>query len=123
MNPNWPDVPYERWRETCSALHRYAQIVGKYRLARTPWVNHSWHATFYIDARGLTTALVPDGPGGVQISFDLLGHTVIGATTDGRRGNFVLQPMSVAEFHARFLELLRSLGAPCTFSGVASTWR
>ena len=33
----WPDIPYEAWRETCSALHLYTQIIGKYRLARTPW--------------------------------------------------------------------------------------
>jgi hypothetical protein len=111
MNSGWPDIPYAPWRETCSAIHLYAQIVGKYRLARTPWVNHSWHATFYIDARGLTTALIPDGPGGVQISFDLLGHAVTGAATDGSRAEFALGPMSVAEFHARFLDLLRSLGA------------
>jgi len=26
----WPDIFYEPWRETCSALHLYAQIVGKY---------------------------------------------------------------------------------------------
>jgi hypothetical protein len=47
----WPNIPYEPWRETCSALHIYLQIAGKYRLGRTPWVNHSWHATFYVTAR------------------------------------------------------------------------
>jgi Family of unknown function (DUF5996) len=57
----WPEIPYDAWSETCYALHLYLQIVGKYRLARTPWVNHSWHATFYVNARGLTTSLVPDG--------------------------------------------------------------
>lgn len=111
MSSGWPDIPYESWRETCSALHLYTQIVGKYRLARTPWVNHSWHATFYVDARGLTTSLIPDGPGGVQITFDLLGHTVTGAATDGRRAEFALGRMSVASFHTRFVDLLRSLDA------------
>jgi hypothetical protein len=44
---SWPALPYNDWAETetCSALHLWTQIVGKYRLARTPWVNHSWHAT------------------------------------------------------------------------------
>ena len=50
MTAIWPAIPYEEWRETCSALHLYAQMVGKYRLARTPWVNHSWHATLYVNA-------------------------------------------------------------------------
>ena len=63
MSAPWPDIPYETWQETCSALHLYTQIVGKYRLARTPWVNHSWHATLYVDARGLTSSLVPDAAG------------------------------------------------------------
>ncbi len=106
----WPDIPYPPWRETCAALQLYAQIAGKYRLARTPWLNHSWHATLYVNARGLTTSLVPDGPGGIEITFDLVDHAVTGAATDGRTARFALGPMSVAEFHARFLDLLRTLG-------------
>jgi hypothetical protein len=111
VSSGWPDIPYEPWRETCSALHLYTQIVGKYRLARTPWVNHSWHATFYVTGRGLSTSLVPDTPGGVEIEFDLLDHQVIGSTTQGRHSAFALEPMSVATFHTRFNDLLRSLEA------------
>jgi hypothetical protein len=111
MSSEWPDIPYQPWRETCAALHLYSQIVGKYRLARTPWVNHSWHATLYVNARGLTTSLVPDASGGVEIALDLLDHAVVGTTTRGGRERFSLGPMSVAEFHSRFIELIRSLGA------------
>lgn len=117
MSTTWPDIPYEPWRETCSALHLFTQIVGKYRLARTPWINHSWHATLYVNARGFTTSLVPDGPGGIEVIFDLLDHAVIGTTTDGRRAEFPLGPMSVSEFHARFLDLVRTLGGTPRFDG------
>jgi len=113
----WPDIPYAPWRDTCAALHLYAQVVGKYRLARTPWVNHSWHATFYVNARGLTTSLVPDAPGAVEIVLDLVDHAVTGSVVGGRRASFALGPMSVAEFHARFLDLLRGLGADPLFHG------
>jgi hypothetical protein len=113
----WPDIPYEPWRETCTALHLYAQIVGKYRLARTPWVNHSWHATFYVNARGLTTSIIPDGAVDVEIAFDLLDHAIISTTTDGRRAGFPLGPMSVAGFHARFLDLIGQLGGGPQFDG------
>ncbi|WP_448204873.1 DUF5996 family protein [Azospirillum sp. sgz302134] len=106
----WPDIPYEPWRDTCAALHLYTQIVGKYRLARTPWVNHSWHATLYVNGRGLTTGLIPDGPGGVEVAFDFIDHAVVGCATDGRSGRFALGPTTVAGFHARFLELLTWLG-------------
>jgi hypothetical protein len=116
MTP-WPDIPYGAWRKTCTALHLYTQIVGKYRLARTPWVNHSWHATLYLDARGLTTSLVPDGPGGVEISFDLLDHALTGRASDGLTARFELGPMSVAAFHARFQRLLVDIGATPDFHG------
>jgi hypothetical protein len=117
MPLSWPDIPYERWRETCTALHLYSQIVGKYRLARTPWVNHSWHATLYVNARGLTTSLVEDGPGGIEIVLDLVEHAVVGHASDGRSARLRLGPTSVADFHARFLGLVRELGGTPTLHG------
>ena len=116
VNPMWPEIPYPPWRETCSALHLYAQIVGKYRLARTPWLNHSWHATLYVNARGLTTSLVPDGAG-IEILFDLVDHAVIGMAGDGRRAEIPLKPMSVAGFAAQFGELVAQIGGTPAFHG------
>jgi hypothetical protein len=43
MHEGWPAIPYGDWAPTCEVLHRFLQILGKYRLAHTPWVNHSWH--------------------------------------------------------------------------------
>lgn len=118
LDRRWPALPYVAWRETCAALHLYLQIVGKYRLARTPWLNHSWHATFYVNARGLATPLIPDGLGGIQIAFDLLDHAVLGTAVDGRSERFALEPMTVAAFHARFLELVRALGGTPKLHGL-----
>ncbi len=106
----WPDIPYDAWHETCAGLHLYTQIVGKYRLARTPWVNHSWHATLYVYARGLTSSVVPDGPGGIEVQLDLIDHVVIGTATDGRVARFAMGSMSVADFLERFLGLVGDLG-------------
>jgi uncharacterized protein DUF5996 len=117
MSATWPDIPYAAWRETCSALHLYTQIVGKYRLARTPWINHSWHATFYVNARGFTTALVPDGALGIEVVFNLLDHVVTASATSERSAEFPLEPMSVAEFHGRFRDLIRSIGGTPEFHG------
>ena len=75
MNDAWPDIPLESWKESCTTLHLWTQIVGKYRLRRTPWVNHGWHATFYVTARGLTTSLIPLGSRSVQFDFDFLSHS------------------------------------------------
>jgi hypothetical protein len=117
LNVSWPDIPYEPWRETCSALHLYTQIVGKYRLARTPWINHSWHATFYVNARGFTTSIIPDGPGGIEIAFDFIEHAVVGTATDGKTARIALGPMSVADFHTQFNEMVRQLGGTADFDG------
>lgn len=113
----WPEIPYVAWRETCAALHRYAQIVGKYRLARTPWINHSWHATLYPNARGFTTGLVPDVRGDIELSFDLIDHQVVGSATDGGTARFALEPMSVASFQKRLLDLIHALGGTPKLDG------
>ncbi|NDV87514.1 N-acetyltransferase [Aurantimonas aggregata] len=116
MARHWPDIPYLAWRETCQALQLYLQIVGKYRLAHTPWLNHSWTATFYVTARGLTTSPVPDGPG-IEIVFDLIDHRVIATSSDGGIVSFALEPMTVAGFHARFVALIDELGGTPRFHG------
>ncbi len=90
----------------------WLQIVGKFRLANSPWVNHSWHATFYVTARGLTTSLIPGRDGGYEVVFDFVDHVLRVTTTDGREEAISLAPMPVASFHERFLGALARLGAP-----------
>ncbi|MEQ9815520.1 MAG: DUF5996 family protein [Azospirillaceae bacterium] len=116
MTNKWPDVDYLSWRETCSALQLYLQIAGKYRLAHTPWLNHSWNATFYVTPHGLASSPIPDGPG-IEILFDLREHRVVGACGNGRKASFDLGPSTVATFHARFVQLISDLGGTPTFNG------
>lgn len=117
-SPRWPEIPWTLWRETCEALKLYGQIIGKYRLAHTPWINHSWHATFHVTARGLTTSPIPDGAGVIEVMFDFLDHVVEAQASDGRRERFALGPMSVAEFHRRFVDLLDAVGGTGLFHGI-----
>jgi predicted GNAT family acetyltransferase len=116
MTDKWPELDYLSWRETCSALHLYLQIAGKYRLAHSPWMNHSWNATFYVTPIGLASSPIPDGPG-IEILFDLREHRVVGTCGDGRTSSFALEPMTVAAFHARFVRLISDLGGTPTFNG------
>ena len=51
----WPALHYVAWRDTAATLQRWTQIVGKVRLALTPWLNHGWHVPLYVTARGLGT--------------------------------------------------------------------
>ena len=107
---DWPALPYGEWRETCDALHLWAQIAGKYRLARTPWVNHSWHATLYVTPRGLTTGPVPDAGGAVALTFDLHDHRFVAEAENGARGSFPLGPMAVADFFGLAKRAIASVG-------------
>lgn len=120
MKIEWPEIPYTPWRDTCSALHLYTQIIGKYRLARTPWINHSWQASLYVNARGFTTGIIPDGSGGIEVAFDLLDHKVLGSNSDGRTAQLSLAPGTVAGFHARFREMVGTLGGNADFHGAPS---
>jgi hypothetical protein len=112
---SWPEIPYARWKPTGESLHMWTQIVGKFRLAQTPWINHSWQATFYVTARGLTTSLIPGALNSYEVVFDLTEHRLQIEASDGRGETLALEPMSVAQFHARFVDALAGLGAPTKF--------
>src|SRR5215472_12442421 len=59
QNPHWPALPLEAWEPTRATLHMWTQIVGKVRLALTPYTNHWWQVPLYVTARGLTTSPIP----------------------------------------------------------------
>ncbi len=106
----WPALPLNEWRDTCATLHLWMQIVGKIRLARTPWLNHSWHVALYVNARGLTSSLIPGDGRGFEIQFDFIEHVLDIRTTSGTDARLPLCRQSVAEFHDRLMDSLRHLG-------------
>jgi hypothetical protein len=116
----WPELPYPEWRDTCTTLHLWLQIVGKVRLALTPWINHSWHATFYVTARGLTTSPIAHGQRVFEIEFDFIDHDLVFRSSDGRILRLPLRPEAVAEFHGRVLAALDELALPVEISGMPS---
>src|ERR1700716_268619 len=106
----WPELPLAAWRETQATLHLWSQIVGKIRLSRTPWLNHSWHVALYVTTRGLTTSPVPDGARTFEIDFDFIDHTLRISTSDGAQRQFALAGQSVASFYAAVMAALGELG-------------
>ena len=104
---SWPELPLAAWSDTYKTLHLWLQIVGKVRLAASPWVNHSWHVTLYVTARGLTTSPIATGARTFQIDFDFIDHRLVIQTSDGRDEGFALEPMSVATFYARLMNAAR----------------
>jgi hypothetical protein len=106
----WPSLPYAPWKDTAATLQLWTQIVGKIRLARTPWLNHSWHVALYVTARGLTTSPIPDGARSFQFDFDFIDHVLWLHTSDGHFRQLMLKPMPVAEFYADVMIALKELG-------------
>ena len=105
----WPRLPFEAWRDTCATLHLWTQVVGKVRLAQTPWLNHSWHATLYLTARGLGTSPIAYEGRVFEIEFDFIDHQLRIRTSDGAGHHLPLTAQSVADFHSAVLSALRSL--------------
>ncbi len=105
----WPSLPLDAWAPTYATLHLWTQIVGKIRLAQAPWMNHSWHVTLYVTARGLTTSPMPYGSGAFQIDFDFIRHELMILTSGGATGAVALQPQSVAAFYRRLFEQMENL--------------
>lgn len=106
----WPSLDYVQWGETCAALHLWTQIVGKVRLRLSPWLNHSWHATLYVTARGVSTGPIVYGARAFEMEFNFLDHRLEIQVSDGQRDAIELQAMSVADFHRRLFEALTKVG-------------
>jgi Family of unknown function (DUF5996) len=108
----WPPLPLEGWRDTYAALHLWTQIVGKIRLAQSPWMNHGWHVTLYVTARGLGTSPIPHGSRTFELDFDFLESALFVRASDGGIGRVALEGQSVASFYRRLMAEMQRLGLP-----------
>lgn len=131
MGPDdrWPRLEGLDLRPTIEALHLWSQVVGKTRLMLTPWINHSWHVTLYVSARGLTTGPIHAPRTGLgqttfEMEFDLIADALVIRDTLGRERRVPLGPQSVAAFYAAAMQALAELGVsvdlrcmPCEIPG------
>ena len=105
----WPELPYEAWKNTYETLHRWMQIAGKVRLAKTPLVNHWWNVTFRPTPAGVTSREIPHEAGAFTMDFDFLRHRLSIATSAGDVRELALVPRSVADFYAEVRSALSEL--------------
>jgi len=108
----FPPIPLAEWRDTKETLHRFAQIVGKIRLAASARRNHWWNVPFHLTGRGITTRPMGliDGNPVFTIDFDFVDHQLVVTTVDGRAMSFPLLGKSVASFFDRTIDALGALG-------------
>ncbi len=107
----FPDIPFPAWRHTFATLHRFAQIVGKIRLAASPRRNHWWNVPFHVTGRGITTRPMTDGTTIFTIDFDFLDHRGDISALTGERYSFPLAEQSVASFYHQIHRGLATVGA------------
>ncbi|MGE5561771.1 MAG: DUF5996 family protein [Bacillota bacterium] len=115
---DWPEPSVERDHETLALLHLAAQMVGKIRIAHSPWMNHGWHAALQPNARGL--GILPTAASGGRtftLTLDLCRHAIVLWISDGGREELPLNAGSVAALHRRLVAMLDRHGLPSAFNG------
>src|SRR3954468_2700977 len=108
----WPALPFAEWGDTAATLHMWTQVVGKIRLVKTPWINHSWHVTLYLTARGLTTSPIPHGDATFEINFDFIDHTLRIEKNSGERRSMELKAQPGSDFYRNVMMALDKLHLP-----------
>jgi len=115
----WPALPYLDWRDTRDTLHMYTQVIGKLRLALSPFEPEWANVPLYVTARGLTTSPMPVGLRSLEASFDFLDHELVLQTSDGKTVEWPLGG-SVADFYRDVVRAVSRLGVHKAISKVPS---
>jgi len=115
---DWPELSVERDHETLALLHLAAQMIGKIRVAHSPWMNHGWHVALQPNARGL--GILPTAATGGRtftLTLDLCRHAIVLWISDGGREEVPLNAGSIAALHRRLITILDAHGLPTSFNG------
>ena len=114
MKSNWPQLRFADLQDTLTTVQLWAQIVGKIRLRKMPWLNHSWHVTLYVSPNGLTTGNIPYAAGSFRIDFDFIKHKLLIVCSTGHYEELELRPRTVASFYNELFEKLAIMGIDVT---------
>jgi hypothetical protein len=106
----WPSLPFGECRDSMETLHMKMQIVGKVKLALTPFLNQWWNVGFFINSRGMTTGLIPCGDIIFEVNFDFNEHILSISTNKNELKTIQLSKGTVAEFYSEFMDSLSALG-------------
>ncbi len=115
----WPALPYNEWRATRDTLHMYTQVVGKLRLALSPFEPEWANVPLYVTARGLWTSPMPVGLRTIDVEFDLVDHLLI---IRGSDGHLERRPLggAVADFYRDVMAVLGRMDVDVAISVVPS---
>ncbi|MFI5387964.1 MAG: DUF5996 family protein [Fimbriimonadales bacterium] len=103
-----PPLPLAEWEDSRLYLQLVCQIIGKTRLKLHPPMNHWWHATLYLSARGITTGAIPIEGDELDIELDLCSHKVVLRRRD-RIEEIALYGQPICDFYHSFRAALREM--------------
>jgi hypothetical protein len=114
VTPEWPALPYERWRATRDTLHAHTQVLGKLAVALAPPEPQLQHAALRLTTRGWETRLLPapDGSGALTVVLDLHEHHAVVEHSDGRQRRAPLPHRSVGAVTRDVLASVREMVGP-----------
>jgi hypothetical protein len=101
-------IPVTGWAETIRHCTAGRRSSAKY-LALSPPINHFWHSTLYVSARGLTTSPIPYESELFEIAFDFVEHELRIVSSWAPVRSMPLGPRSVADFYADVMSALHDL--------------
>lgn len=116
----WPNLNYLEWKDTYSTLHRWLQIMGKLKMCKSPWLNHSWSTALLISPRGFTTGSIPLGDRNLTMEMDLIAGQMLLLDSRGAIEVFSLEGHSVASFYHAFMKSLATLKVETSFLAAPS---
>ncbi|HYM49982.1 MAG TPA: DUF5996 family protein [Candidatus Limnocylindrales bacterium] len=105
----FPELPYAAWKDTMATLHMELQVIGKVRLALSPFEPQWANVPLYLTARGLTTSPMASGDRIFQVDVDLIDHQVVILTTTGDARCVALTARPVAHFYRDVVAALHAL--------------
>lgn len=106
----WPKLEYHYLKVTIATVHMWTQMIGKVRLKKMPWINHSWQVTLYVSATGLTTGSIPYKDGVFQIDLDFIDHQLHIITSTGKKQSSALGAETIADFYNELIGNLEAAG-------------
>lgn len=107
----WPELDYDQWADTLETVHMWTQIVGKTKLANSPFRNQWWQVGFSLTPVGLTSRQMASSHGLFSIDFDFVDHNLLFRASSGLKRTMPLYQRSVADFFEEYQRTIELFGA------------
>ena len=117
MTNGWPALDVERDSPTFAILHLVSQMLGKLRVAHSPWANHGWHVTLIPVAEGLVMPPIAANGERFELVLDLCAHAVVLRSSSGMRDAIPLEGGNISDLHRGLIQMIDRNGFPSTFNG------